>query len=119
MSISKIKTYLTKNLTINDNSGTYLLTYLSTLPVVVGDFNPDELILSDEQYVNSSQEELQRTCQSWKRQVEYDLVFSDLRTNEIYVSVKNNYKNKDSGEVLYLDQEMLTYFSRESITVQQ
>ena len=98
---------------------TLVLTYLSTLPVVVGDFNPDELILSDEQYVNSSQEELQRTCQSWKRQVEYDLVFSDLRTNEIYVSVKNNYKYKDSGEVLYLDQEMLTYFSRESITVQQ
>ena len=45
------------------------------------------MVLTEEQFQNTSQEELESSCESWKRHVEYDLVFSDLRTNEIYVSV--------------------------------
>jgi hypothetical protein len=48
------------------------------------------MILSEEQFQNTSKEELERSCEAWKRHVEYDLVFSDLRTNEIYVSVSQS-----------------------------
>ena len=55
-----------------------------------GDFNEDDnlMVLTDEEFRNTSMEELAAICNDdWKPHVEYDLVFSDLRTNEIYVSV--------------------------------
>jgi hypothetical protein len=46
------------------------------------------MVLTDEEFRNSSKEDLAEICDDdWKLHVEYDLVFSDLRTNEIYVSV--------------------------------
>ena len=46
------------------------------------------MVLTDEEFRNTSKEELAAICNDdWKPHVEYDLVFSDLRTNEIYVSV--------------------------------
>ena len=52
------------------------------------DLYVDEMLLSDEEYLNSSSEDLEKRCESWKRQESYDLIFKELRTNAIYVSVR-------------------------------
>ena len=43
-------------------------------------------MLSDEDFQRATKEDLE-SCKTWKLHIEYDLAFSDIRTNKIYISV--------------------------------
>ena len=47
----------------------------------------DEIYLTDAIFQNASSEDLLKICKSWNKHEQLGLKFSELRTNQIYVSV--------------------------------
>ena len=62
--------------------------YILLMKFILEGLVEDEIFLSDATFRNASSEELQNICKSWNIHEIFNLKFSELRTNQIYVLVK-------------------------------
>ena len=63
-------------------------------------------MLSDEDFQRATKEDLE-SCKTWKLHIEYDLAFSDIRTNKIYISVSFSNAIGASKDLVSREPELL------------